>query len=435
MLARRTFLAASALAGLPALALEPKRKPRVAAVFTAFAHRWHAHVILENFLEPYLFNGKETAPGVEIVSFYADQFPKEDMAKQVAKDYGIPLYTTIADALRCRGKKSNVDAVLLIGEHGDYPTNAKGQKEYPRKRLFDEVVKVFREDGSVVPIFSDKHLSYRWDWAKEMVDTANAMKIPFLAGSSVPLAQRIPPFELPKDAKIVEAVSIHGGGFESYDIHALEVLQSIVEARRGGETGVKSVRVLFGDELLKAAEHGEWSMELADAAMKTELGGKYTGLKQFLNLPKAKNNRLHGILIRYADGSKGTVLKAADSGIRWNFACKVEGFAEPMATRLHVGPWQNRNLFKALSHAIQEHFRAGKPPWPIERSLMTTGILCASVDSHAEGDKWIDTPYLDFGYKPTDWAALREMGDSWKIITEQTPEPKGITKGGHHSAK
>src|SRR5690349_11156726 len=43
---------------------------KVAAVLTEFTYRSHAHVLLENFLEPYLFNGKLTSPGVSVVSFY-----------------------------------------------------------------------------------------------------------------------------------------------------------------------------------------------------------------------------------------------------------------------------------------------------------------------------------------------------------------------------
>jgi hypothetical protein len=60
---RRQFvLAAAALTGLGRLtpAAEPKKRPRVAAVYTVFSHRTHAHDILENFLEPYYFNGKLT---------------------------------------------------------------------------------------------------------------------------------------------------------------------------------------------------------------------------------------------------------------------------------------------------------------------------------------------------------------------------------------
>ena len=103
------------------------RKLRVAAVVTEFTYRSHAHVILENFLEPYLFNGKKTDPGMEVVSLYVDQFPRGDMARDVAAEYGITIYPTIAEALRAGGDRLAVDAVLSIGEHGKYPTNAKGQ--------------------------------------------------------------------------------------------------------------------------------------------------------------------------------------------------------------------------------------------------------------------------------------------------------------------
>src|SRR4051812_2192530 len=122
---RRTFLqsaggtlAAAALASLEPRAAEPAKRLKVAAVFTEFRFRSHAHDILENFLEPYYFNGKVTDPGCDVVSFYADQFPENDMARPVAKEYKIPLYPSIAEALCRGGKDLAVDAVLCIGEHG-----------------------------------------------------------------------------------------------------------------------------------------------------------------------------------------------------------------------------------------------------------------------------------------------------------------------------
>src|SRR2546426_12298826 len=231
------------------------KRLKVAAVITAFTYRSHAHVILENFVAPYLFNGKWISPDMDVVSMYADQFPEGELGRAFAAKYNIPIYTTIAEALCLGGDKLAVDAVLSIGDHGSYPINKKGQQEYPRKRFFDEIVAVFRRSGKVAPVFSDKHLSYRWDWGKEMYDTARAMKIPFMAGSSVPLAQRRPPLELPARVRIKEAVSIHGGGVESYDFHGLEVLQSMIEARRGHETGVTRVQFLRGNALWKAAEN------------------------------------------------------------------------------------------------------------------------------------------------------------------------------------
>ena len=248
------------------------RRPKVGVIMTTFFHRSHAHVLLENFLEDYYFNGRLTNPGVDVVSFYVDQLAKADMSKQVATDYSIPVFRTIREALTLDGDELAVDAVLLIGEHGEYGSNELGQSLYPRKQFFDEIVAVMKESSRFVPVFNDKHLSYRWDWAREMYQTAQELKIPFMAGSSVPLATRRPNLELPPGQLIDEAISIHGGPLESYDFHGLELLQSMIESRKGGETGVASVEFLADDAVWQAAKQGRWSIDLPHEAMKAELG-------------------------------------------------------------------------------------------------------------------------------------------------------------------
>ena len=87
-----------------------------------------------------------------------------------------------------------------------------------------------------------------------MYDVSRELRIPLMAGSSVPLAARRPALEIPPGSEITEAVSIHGGGLESYDFHALEVLQSIVEARRGGEVGISRVEVVADENFDKATQ-------------------------------------------------------------------------------------------------------------------------------------------------------------------------------------
>ena len=425
-LSRRGFLSAvTAALGSARLAAhtgELKKRPKVAAVFTTMTYRSHAHVLLENFLEPYLFNGKRTDPGVDIASFYADQTQDGDMLREVARQYDIPIYKTIEGAVALGGKKLAVDAVLSIGEHGNYPHNELGQHMYPRKQFFDQIVAVMKRSNRFVPLFNDKHLSYRWDWAKQMYDTTQELGIPFMAGTSVTLAQRRPRLEIPDGTELEEAVSIHGGGVESYDFHALEVLQSMVEARKGGETGVKQVQFLDTDALFKAAEDGRWSVELAEAAMQAELGKKSIDLKSFPSKP-------HGILLTYKDGFKATAVSIGGAN-RWNFACRLKGQSQIRSTTFNVGPWQNRCLFKALAHAIQHHFIHGRAPYPVERTLLVTGILDASMHSRHDGGKLMQTPELEFSYQPHDFRAMREMGSSWKIITEKTPQPPGIDRLG-----
>ncbi len=147
-LTRREFLNQTAVAGTlvsimggVSLAAKPsavpgRKRPRVAAIFTVLRFRSHAYNILENFLGPYYFRGKLVDPGVDVVSFYADQFPDDDMAKEVSGRFGIPLCKTIEEAMCVGGQKLAVDAVLSIGEHGSYPYNERGQHLYPRKRFF-----------------------------------------------------------------------------------------------------------------------------------------------------------------------------------------------------------------------------------------------------------------------------------------------------------
>lgn len=407
------------------------KRPRIAAVITEFTHRSHAHVILENFLEPYYFNGKLTESGIDVVGLYVDQFPAgRDMAREVAKQYKIEIFPTIGEALRLGGKELAVDGVLSIGEHGKYPETDRGAIMYPRKRFFDEIVAVFRQSGRVVPLFSDKHLSYRWDWAAEMVQVARELKIPFMAGSSVPLAQRRPPLELPEGAEIEEAVSIHSGPPEVYDFHGLEVLQSMVESRRGGESGVREIQLLEGDAVWQAAADGRWSYALAEAAMQAETGKDVGRLQDFIEPADGMRHPVHAILIKYRDGLRATVLRIGKISTRWCFACRLAGKPQPLATSFYVGPWENRNLFKALSHAIQSHIREKQAPYPVERTLLVTGMLAAAMDSRFEQHKLLPTPHLNVTYQPRDFRAMREMGASWKIITEDMPQPQGINPGG-----
>jgi hypothetical protein len=135
---------------------------------------------------------------------------------------------------------------------------------------------------------------------------------------------------------------------------------------------------------------------------------------------------IHAIIAHYRDGLRGVAMKVGNNGIRWNFACQLSGEPKPRATSFYVGPWQNRNLFRALSHAIQTHFRERKAPYPVERTLLTSGILDAAMDSRLAGGNVIATPQLAVAYAPQDFRAMREMGATWKIITDKTREPEGL---------
>jgi hypothetical protein len=457
---RRTFwpLAAGLAAGMGAWPgnetwgrTRGEVRPRIAAIFTVLRFRSHAYNILENFLGPFHFNGQLVDPGVDVVSFYADQRPEDDLAVDVSERFSIPLCDTIEQALYAGGQELSVDGVLIIGEHGDYPYNELGQHLYPRKRFFDESVAVMRRAGRYLPVFNDKHFSWSWDEAREMYDTARRHRMPLMAGSSVPLAQRIPPLELPPGAEIEEAVSVHGGGLESYDFHGLEVLQSLVESRRGGETGIAGVELLTGDDYERARKAGRWSEELVEAAMAAEeamdaprqphpqVGVMRSGASARQPGPvRRPPPGPYAICLTYRDGLRATVLRLGSDANRWNFACRLRGEPRPRATAFFNSPWGNRGLFKALSHAIQHLFRTGQEPYPVERTLLTTGAVEAVMHSYQSPGTAIETPHLPWERRyQTETAGASQCFASLRTAHPQPPPSFFVAgaKGGFASAK
>src|SRR5216684_7972725 len=145
---------------------------RIAVVTTIYRYLSHAQHMADRFLVGYPYRGQWHRPDMKVVSLYVDQKPDGDQSAERAREFGFTVYPTIAEALRCGGSKLAVDAVLTIGEHGHYPRNERGQTLYPRYEFFKQVTEVFKRDGRTVPVFNDKHLSWTWEWAKEMVETA-----------------------------------------------------------------------------------------------------------------------------------------------------------------------------------------------------------------------------------------------------------------------
>jgi hypothetical protein len=144
--------------------------------------------------------------------------------------------------------------------------------------------------------------------------------------------------------------------------------------------------------------------------------------------PGLQPGQVHGILVTYRDGLRATVLKLGSAYTRWNFACKLANDTRLHATSFYTGPWGNRNLFQALAHAIQDHFRHGRAPYPVERTLLTTGLVEAAMRSRAAGRR-LATPDLQIAYEPRDFRAFRETGATWRIVIDQTPEPAGLNPG------
>ncbi len=384
---RRTFIP---LAAAPFAAAATK--PKIALVITEYRKNSHADVIAGRLLGGYEYYGKRVEPRVHAVSMFTDQVPANDMSRGMAARHDVKIYPDVRGALTLGGDKLAVDGVVLIGEHGNYPENEKGQKLYPRHRLFSEIVKVYEASGRGVPTFSDKHLSTDWDKAKWMYDASRRLKFPFLAGSSVPIAWRRPELELPSGCRIRNAVATAYGGKEAYGFHALESLQVMVERRRGGEQGVASVQCLDGAAVWNWADAHPWSLKLMEAANARSEKRKPGNVRDNVKVPSV-------FAIRYRDGLEAAVFMLNGHIEDFNFAADVEGRAEPASTLMWLQPGRYYAHFSTLTHYIEELVLQRKEPYPVERTLLTTGILAAAMDSAFQKGKALDTPHLGIRYR------------------------------------
>ena len=382
--------ALAGLSGWTASAEESEStKPKsVAAVITVYFRNSHADVLLTKILEGWQHDGGP-GPALKLASIYIDQPEGSEFGLEILKKHGIPIFDSIEKAVTVGGKTIPVDGVLSIGEHGNYPVNDFGQQLYPRKRFFQEITDTFRKYDRVVPVFNDKHISTVWEDAKWMYDRAVEMNVPFMAGSSLPVGFRSHPFELPMESDIESAVGIGYSGLDIYGFHALEAYQALVERRKNAERGVKWVRCLEGKEAWQAVDDGWVAPDVMDAVYDV--------------IPKSKKNIREddkAVLFQfeYTDGFRGTQFMLPSAGLT-GVGVKLKG-QKPVATGFEERVEPRYPHFAYLLKAIENMVHTGRPTYPVERTLLTSGILDRALNSRAQGGKRLETPELEIKYQP-----------------------------------
>jgi hypothetical protein len=385
-------------------------RPKLAAVVTTYFKYSHAQHIVDRFLDGYGWNGQHHYPPMDLVSLYVDQVGATDLSRErLARHPNTKGCAIIAEALTLGGSKLAVDGVVLVGEHGNYPRNEKGQTRYPRWEFFEQIVKVFRDSGRAVPVFNDKHLSWNWEWARKMYDTSREMKFAFMAGSSLPVTWRTPQVEMPLGARISEALCVCYGGVDSYDFHGLETVQCMVERRRGGESGVEWVQAYRGEKFWEALREGVWPRPLMDSALcrsHTLVPARAGFNDVFPTVDDMRRLVRDPVAYRYqhTDGLKGTVLLMNGLLRDFNFAAYVNGRSEPWSTQMYLPMPDGRttlaNFFSPLVNNFEKMYLTGKPTYPVERTLLTTGLTAAGVESLFRGQTRFDTPHLAIRYQP-----------------------------------
>jgi hypothetical protein len=370
--------------------------PKIAVITTVYHHNSHADVIASRLFQGMNLDDREPYPKLQLASLYVDQFPKNDKSRELAKKYGFPIYDSIAKALTLGGDTLAVDGVLLIAEHGDYPESPTGSTMYPKRRMFGEIADVFRKSGRVVPVFSDKHFSDNWEDAKWIYDTSLELKIPLMAGSSLPGLWRYPPARVERGEKVKEIVAVSYHRLDTYGFHALEMAQVLAEQRGAGETGIAAVQCLSGDAVWQAGERGVYDRKLLDdalAALPRKLWGERK-IEEVVPEPVL-------FAIEHRDGLKVNILTLNGAVGEWSVAWQYAD-GKKQATYFHTQEARPFAHFGHLLAGIEKMMHAGQPAWPAERTLLTTGALDALLRSRKDGGKRLETPWLAIQYT-SDW--------------------------------
>jgi len=423
MLRRRDFLAASAGFAVSSLmptignAVPRRERKTVAFLGTVVYQHSHAQHFLDRLTEGYTWKGGWQIPRVDVASVYVEQFPENDLGRQRIEKHKLKQFDSIRHALTLGGDSLAVDGVVIIAEHGDYERNDKGQVLYPRYKWFKEVVRVFEDSGRAVPVFNDKHLSTDWKECVEMVDDSKRLGFPFLAGSSLPVTLRHPSIDMPYGCDLKESVCVAYGGIDIYDFHAYETAQCMSERRKGGEVGISSIHALKGPALWAALEADDrrTTRDLFVAALSRShnlpVEGGFPTAKVSYEWAKTALPNTTGFFVLHRDGFRTTAFL---TGIRdFNYAGLIGSTGEIVTCQMYL-PMPGHgsttaDFFNPLTRHIEDMVLTGKAPYPVERTLLTSGMVIAGVESMHGGQTRFDTPDMAVAYHgPTESTFWRD---------------------------
>ncbi|MBL9174643.1 MAG: hypothetical protein JNL10_13985 [Verrucomicrobiales bacterium] len=400
-----TLAPAVATRGFAAGARSSSRRPKVALLATEIRKFSHAQHFVDRLLEGYGWAGKHHHPPFEFAGLYVDQFPEGDLTQDRVARHKVKLFPSVEETLTLGGSRLAVDGVLIIAEHGVYPRTEKGQTLYPRNEFFQKTVKVFESSGRSVPVFNDKHLSTDWGECVAMVAASKRLGFPFLAGSSLPVTWRIPSVEIPLGTPMTESVCVCYGGIDSYDIHGLETAQCMSERREGGEPGVRRIQAVRGPKVWSLLGERPTTQRLASAALARSFTFRgptdYPCAPPDLKWLRKSHRTPTAYFIEHRDGFRTTLLLLSGVVSDFNYAGMTRSgdiLSCQMYLPMPAAMSTLADFFNPLTNNIERMILENAAPYPVERTLLTSGMTLRAVESLYRDQSPLDTPELDVTY-------------------------------------
>ena len=165
---------------------------------------------------------------------------------------------------------------------------------------------------------------------------------------------------------------------------------------------------LRGPAVWEAQDRGLWSKELLTAALSRSHtlnpGDIRQNTRDFVPPPGRPSFLAEPIafIVEYADGFKGTALILNGHVDDTSIGIKLQRDRDPVVSTLFYLPAPpGARFFDPLVLRIENFFRTGKPPYPVERTLLTGGMLDALLESRILEGRRIETPALaTIDYEP-----------------------------------
>src|SRR5207302_1579190 len=76
------------------------------------------------------------------------------------------------------------------------------------------------------------------------------------------------------------------------------------------------------------------------------------------------------------------------------FAARIDGEKQPVSTLFYLPPPPGAAFLEALAWHIEQFLNTGRAPYPVERTLLTGGILDLALESRIRQHRRLDTPDL-----------------------------------------
>ncbi len=340
-----------------------RRNPeRIAFVVEEFALRAPAQQLLDRLLIGYLRDGQFHRPGFDRISICLDSSEVNSELQRRAQDFGLVVEPNLNRAV------SDADAVVVVW---------KGRGVDANEERLRAVLGAMPGNAAC---FVYGALANRARSARELAGLADARSVVLGAGTSLAVTYRLPEVKLVPGARLSDAMIVVEGAFGEAELDALEGLLPLIERRRGGEAGVKSLRFLQGDELWRLTRGDPARALLASASSRSNtvqgdpLADGRTQDIVGLGLIEALARNPRGWLLEHRDNLRSTILVLDGAVADYNFAIRLAN-GSIVSAQLYRPPEPAQEQFSRLAGAIEDFFRTRSAPWALERSLLISELL------------------------------------------------------------